>query len=520
MKNKTILNQPIYKVIIVLGILILLNIISIRIFSRVDLTENNIYTLSDASKEMVADLDDIVTVKAYFTEELPAPYNNNRRMLKDMLDEYRAYAGKNIRYEFISPEEEEDKQQLRRKGIQPVDIQVVEEDKVEVKRAFMGVTIQYEDKQEVIPVIKDLSTLEYDISSAIKKLTEDDKKVVAYTTGHGEVKASEMSLALNQLREQYMVDSVDLSAGGPIPPRIKTLLIINPERPFSKDAKYKIDQYLMKGGRIALLNGRLKIDPTLSNPQGQFVDLDFNDMLAHYGIKVNKDAVIDAQCINIMVQRQQGQFNISNQVQFPYIPQISELNEEHVVVNRLNNVILQFPSSIDTSLASQRNIDVEVLATSSEKSGRKTGRVFVQPFYEWTNADFPEKYIPVAAVYGGNFTSFYKGKKPAPEATQSPETRILVVGTGYFMLDQITQRARENLTFFANIVDYLSDDSGLIQIRSKNVSVPPLEEVESGTKKMIKYGNMFVPPIIVIIFGLLRWRRRQSIKKSIEQQLS
>ena len=146
--------QTLFRVLLVFGILILVNFISVRIFSRLDLTKAGVYTLSDASKNLVRNLDDRVTVKAYFTEELPSPYNNNRRQVLDILNEYKAYAKGNLHFEFINPEGEKNEREAQQAGIPPVEVQVVKEDKFEVKRAFLGLVLMYEDKKEILSAVQ------------------------------------------------------------------------------------------------------------------------------------------------------------------------------------------------------------------------------------------------------------------------------------------------------------------------------------------------------------------------------
>jgi len=124
----------------------------------------------------------------------------------------------------------------------------------------------------------------------------------------------------------------------------------------------------------------------------------------------------------------------------------------------------------------------------------------------------------MAAVVSGSFNSYFTGKSLVPQATKSPDTRIVVVGDGDFMKDDFAGN-RGNLTFFINIVDFLADDAGLITIRSKDIAQPPLDQVSDGTKKLLKYGSLFLPPFLVIGYGLLRWRRRVTLKRSLESQL-
>ena len=141
MNTKSLKAQTLSRVGITLAILVLLNLISVRIFGRMDLTKNKLYTLSEASKQFMRNLDDRVTIKAYFTEDLPSPYNMNRREVLDELNDYKAYSRGNLQFEFIDPAGEKAEQEAQQQGVQPVQVQVVKEDKFEVKRAYMGIPL-------------------------------------------------------------------------------------------------------------------------------------------------------------------------------------------------------------------------------------------------------------------------------------------------------------------------------------------------------------------------------------------
>ncbi len=511
--------QTILRVLLVLGILILVNFISVRIFGRLDLTKAGVYTLSDASKNLVRNLDDRITIKAYFTEELPEPYNNNRRAVLDILNDYKAYSKGNLYYEFINPEGEKNEREAQQAGIPPVEVQIVKEDKYEVKRAFLGLVMMYEDKKEVLPVIRNLSSLEYDISSAIKRLTSREKKRIGYTTGHQETALNSMQRASQEINAQYESVPVDLSSNiAEIPQDLATLLIIAPQTKFSDTAKYQIDQYLMHGGKVAFMLNKMNVDLSAQYKVAQSVDIGLEDILENYGIRINDDLVRDEQCANITVMQNQGQFQMRSQIPFPYLPNAVNFDRSNPIVKDLQGLIFYFVSSLDTTPAAKKGLKAEVLVRSSKHSGRQSGFVMVDPFHRYIPEELAESNIPMAAVVSGSFKSFFEGKSLVPHTTKSPDTRIIVVGDGDFMKDDFAGN-RGNMTFFVNIVDFLADDAGLITIRSKDIDQPPLEQVSDGTKKILKYGALILPPFLVIGYGLLRWRRRLALKRSLESQL-
>ena len=525
MNTRTIKSQTIVRVVVALAILILLNIVSVRIFGRLDMTENKLFTLSDASKELMRSLDDKVTVKAYFTEDIPAPYNNNRRVLLDELNEYKAYAQGNFQYEFIDPSGEKGEQEAQQQGIAPVEVQVVKEDKLELKRAYMGLVCLYEDKKEVIPVVQNTSTLEYDISSTVKRLTSHTQKKIGFLTGQGEPELKELSRVQQLIQKQYELTPVDASKGKSVPADIAALFIIAPTNRFSEPEKYQIDQYLMRGGKVAFLLN--KVDANLQNRFGRALELNLDDLLDTYGLRINADLVRDAQCASISIVQSQYGFQMQSQVPFPYLPLVSNFSKGSVMVKDLNGIVMFFVSSIDTVKLGGKGLYGEILLRSSKQSGRGTAPFMFDPLQRYTRDDFSEQGIPLGAIAHGRFKSAFDGK-PAPEDTaagaippsgatiaSSPDTRVILIGDGDFARDQFLGN-RDNLTFFANMVDYLVDDAGLITIRSKDVTMPPLDPVSDGTKRLVKYANLALPPLLVLGYGLVRWRMRRARKKAME----
>lgn len=520
--------QSLVRLAIVAAILILLNIVSIRWFGRIDMTATGQFTLADASKHLMRSLDDRVTVKAYFTEDLPAPYNNHRRMLLDQLNEYRAYGGGNFQFEFIDPAGEKGEQEAQQQGIAPVQVQVVNDDKFEVKRAYMGMVFLYEDRKEVMPVIQNTAGLEYEISSTVKRLTDRTRRKIGFLSGDGMPAIQEFGRAGEVLSKQYEIVPVDATRGNAVPADVAALVIAAPATPLPEHVKFGIDQYVMRGGKVAFLLNR--VDANLQQQMGRALDLNMDDMLARYGLRVNADLVRDEQCAAVTIMQQQFGFNVQSQVPFPYLPLVNAFDQENMMVKDLRNVILFFASSIDTAGAAGLGLRARVLATTSDVSGRQTGFFMFDPLQQYSRDQFAEQAIPLAAVVEGSFTSLYAGRPapadttpgsvppPAEILTRSPETRIVLVGDGDFIRDQFSGGSRDNITFLANMVDYLVDDAGLITIRTKVGSFPPLDPVSDATKRAVKYGTLAVPPLLVLAYGILRWRMRQARKKALEVQ--
>ncbi len=511
-------NSLYVKIGVVLLILILVNVVSVRLFSRIDLTSQGLYSLSDASVKLAKNLDDVVTVKGYFSEDLPAPYNNVRRSVLDLLNEYRAYAGKNLQIEFLDPSDPETASEAQAEGIPPLEAQVVEKDKLEVKKVYMGLVFRYEDKKETIPVVKNLSSLEYDISSAIKKLTQKKKKKIGYVQGFGEIDLKSVKPIITKLEKSYDVKAVDLSKSNSVDDDISVLLVLNPTESYSDSAKNALDAFVARGGKLAVMTGKIAFPEDLSSLVGRPKNLNLDDLFANWGFAINQDLVRDAKCATVGVVRQSGGFSIQTRVPFPYLVQCVNFNPDNMIVKDLHNVVLQFCSSIDTSLASSKNIKATVLITSSDRSGRETSNFSLNPFARYPLSAMSEKNIPLAVLFEGSFKSLGYGKNPEIKTQKSPKTSVLVVGSGLFFHGRYAM-SPDNQIFLLNAIDYLADDSGLIAIRSKNVSTPSIEEVSDATRNLVKYGDMFLPPILIILIGLFRWRRKVSVKKQLEERL-
>ncbi|HMK39725.1 MAG TPA: hypothetical protein VK569_10315, partial [Bacteroidota bacterium] len=212
----------------------------------------------------------------------------------------------------------------------------------------------------------------------------------------------------------------------------------------------------------------------------------------------------------------------------PYLPLVSNFSKGNAMVKDLQGLILFFASSVDTERTGALGLTGEILMRSSKQSGRLSGMFMYDPLQHYLRSDFTESGIPLAAIVQGRFTSLYQGKGvpqdtsagalPAASAplVTSPETRIVLVGDGDFARDEYIGGNRDNVTFFANMIDYLVDDAGLITIRTKEAANPPLDPVADATKKILKYSVMGLPPLLVVAYGLFRWRMRKARKKGME----
>lgn len=537
MNKKDIKKDILIKVAIIIGIVIVINVISKRVFTRVDLTKNRTYTLSTISKDIVKNLGDKLVIKAYFSDNLPAPYNNLRRNVQDILNDYRSYSNGNLNYEFLNPtgdsEQGEMEKEATKFGIQPVQIQVVDNDKLEVKKAFLGLVFLYQGKQEVIPVVQSIGNIEYDITNMIKKLTTEKKKKVGFLQGHGEYDYTKFNQINSILSSQYDVVKVDLSKYNPVPQDVDVLIVMGPKSEFPESHKFLLDQYIMRGGNIAWLIN--KVVPNFQQQMviGDVVKLNLDDLFENYGIVINNDLIRDLQCSAVQVQSQIG---IPISINYPFFPNITNINQDNPSFKNIQSVILSFVSSLDITQAAAKNIVATPLLTTSNKSGKSEG-FFILNLEQFQNmtkkaADtlFNQKGYVVGAIYSGKFNSFYKGKEIPVDTTKdagtytgqrldfsAKDSKQIAIGDGDFANEE-QRPPKDNILFFVNMVDYLADDVGLSQIRGKDSSEAPIEETSDATKKFVKYFNLIVPPGIVFLVGFFIWNKRKLRKKNLQSK--
>lgn len=504
---------------LIVGILVNLNVLATQGVWRFDLTENNRYTLSAASRDIARGLDDPVTVRAYFSDDLPPQLARAEEQLRNLLDEFRAYAGGNLEYEFVNPNESDETERAAQEaGIRPVMIDVRERDQMTQRRAYLGAVFRYGEQREVVPVIRPGAALEYTIASTVKQLTAERKPQVGLLQGHGEPSQQAMPQLMQELRKRYRVTTVSGIDTAGVPPETEVLLVVAPSQPLSTDELVAIDQYIMRGGRAVFALNRVRTN--LQFGTGRPLETGLETLLARYNLPVNPTLVRDQNATTVQVSRQQGPFNVINQIRYPYIPQITTF-ADHPVTTGLETVSMEFVSSIDTTQADSSQT-LTVLARSSARAGEARGMFNLDPMREWTAADFSAAGIPVAALIEGPFSSAYADVDTvAVDVTEGQPTALAVIGDGDFIVNGEGQQQQllpeDNVSLMLNSIDYLADDTGLIALRTKGVTNRPLAVLEASTRTLLKYLNVFVPILLVVGYGVVRYQRRQARRRAWQE---
>jgi gliding-associated putative ABC transporter substrate-binding component GldG len=580
METKKISNstQLIVYALVILGFIAVINYLSTMMFVRADLTEKKIYSISRASKNIIKKLDDIVSVKVYFSKNLPVNLKTLQADVRDMLSEYKAYAGKNLRITYEDPtKSEEEKRKVVQMGIPELQMQSFEKDKAQIINGFMGIAVLYGDKKEVMPVVQDLKNLEYDLTQAIQKVSRKENPklgIVKIDTlpyfppqynqrqmpNSPEEMHEKYKPIFENLEKNYSLEVIDAANGNPIDTTLKTLIIPGGSN-FTNRSLFEIDQYFMKGGNLIVFADAMKISMqygVMAAPQSPGI----LRLLEHYGAKVENILVCDAACGQVQIPQKVGPFQMNVAMNYPYFVRVirEDLNPDNPAVASLGEMILPWVSPIKllvpekTSAISKKaakdtsGVKATVLITSSKKSWRVGGNYDLNPQQKWSVPTEGFQQSDLAVYLNGNFKSYFVGKTippvKEPDATASDSLKkialstpdstaknrtivtgnknrhLVVVGESGLLTQQFS--APGNIAFLLNAADWLSVDENLISVRTRTmidrtVQKDYLKE-GSSTSNFVRYLNILLMPVLIIITGLMIFFRRREMGVSVSAE--
>lgn len=479
--------------LLILGILLFANLVSEQYFFRIDLTEDKQYTLSDATKGIMKSLENPITVKAYFSENLPPDIAKTKNDFEEYLIEYARNSDDNLVYTFINPNEnEEAEREAIEAGINPVMINVREKDQMKQQKAFLGAVIELEDQKEVIPFMQPGTPLEYKLSSSIKKITIAHKPEIGLMEGYGQATLADLTQVKTALDVLYNFKSTNVNDS--IYKNVKTLAIVRPTDTINDANFNQLDKFLESGGNLFIALNRVTGD--LSKSYGSTLSTGLEKWLQEKGLEVRSDFVIDAQCASVGVQQKQGLFNFTSNVSFPYIPIVNQF-ADHPVTKGLDAVIMQFASSLKFT-AKDSLTTFKPLVFSSKKSATLQSPQYFNIQKQWTESDFTSPNQVLAGVLEQTHAN-------------NNHSKIFVVADGDFPINDKQQQLQPgNINLMVNAIDWLSDDTGLIELRNKGVTYRPIDKLEDNTKTTLKYLNFLLPILLVVLYGVIRMQVNKS----------
>ena len=568
-KRKNLKKSQLVSFFITLVLIVVINVIGSYLFTRFDLTSEKRYTLSNTTKEALRNLDDYVYFKVYLEGDFPAGFKKLRRETKEMLDEFRAYS-KYIDYEFINPSASNDRTELNEQykllyqsGLNPTDLTVQNSDgSVKQMIIWPGALVSYRNDTEIaIDLLESqlgqsseaalnasMQNLEFKLLDAIKKVTRQQKPQIAFIEGHGELTENEVYDITQTLKRNYHVTRGEIAgkvdalmrrsepdAKGEIKTSLNydAIVIAKPTEPFDEKDKFLIDQYIMHGGKVLWL-----VEPVMATMDsltaqestiGVDQDLNLDDMLFKYGVRLNRNLLLDLNCAALPIKT--GQVAGQAQLEFYrwfYFPLVQAASN-HPMVRNMNSIKLDFVSSIDAT-TSEGNIVKTPLLKTSDYTKISGAPVFISLAMLKQTPDkrmFPSKGQNVAYLLKGTFPSLYANRitaeieesKEMKFLSESKPTAMIVVADGDIIRNQIDIRTRKplplgydqytqntygNKEFIENAISYLVDGEGLIDIRSREFKVRLLDPDKIVNQRLRwQLVNILVPTGLVVILGLI-----------------
>ena len=547
--------------------LIVVNYIVSQFHFRLDLTKEKRYSITQPTRELLKDLDEPVEIQVFLAGDLSAGYKKLGNAAEELLTEFRSYADRNVQFRFVQPGKGLSDtlryqlyDSLGRLGIGPVPDRSVSEDQdaQSERLVFPSAIAKYKDYELPINLLSSKSgmseeatlnysenLLEYKFAEAIHKLTRKSVPVIAYAVGNGEPLNPTVNDLFNTLRNNYRLGVLDLKNGYIDADSVSALMIVKPSTGFSDIEKLKIDQYIMQGGKVMWFIDKVYAEfDSLLRAQSDFVAFDKNlnleDQLFRYGVRINTDLVQDLKCARQpLVVGNVGNQPQVQRVPFPYYPLLAgPPNQPSVITKNVGDVLSVFPSSIDTVQAP--GITKTILLSTDTNSRRLSTPAIVSLQSIKSEDDFQlfrNSFIPVAVLLEGKFTSLFRnrltkelgdslaryhsktfageGVKESKQIVVSDADLItnVVSGTdgpmpmGVQLFENYQFANRE---FFMNCVDYLVSDRNILVARNKEFSLRLLDrEKVRDKKRLIQTANLSLPVLLVVIFALIYFAVRK-----------
>lgn len=534
--------------------LVALNVIAQYVYTRFDFTKEKKFTLTDKTKSLLQKNTKPITVTVFLDGDLPAAFKRLRTSTKDILTEYKSYSKAEIKLIFVDPlanvpQSEQDTviNNLYQNGIEPTNLNIKTDNGFTQKIVFPIALIECDGRQMPVKLLQNLDAsgnyeenlnnsiqnLEYTLTSSLKKVITNNNPRIGFTEGNGELTDLQLYDAMNTLSESYEVGRVNLStidkAGLD---KLKLLIVAKPKKAFTEAEKYKINYFVMNGGRLVWCLDQVSADlDSLKGSKQQMVfnnKLNVDDMLFMYGARINYNVIADANCAEIPLSM--GSIGGQSQIQMApwiYYP-ILMPDTANSLVKNIDGIRSEFTSTVDT--IGVKNVKKQVvLRTSNFNKVYVTPKMFsLQMVAEQPNPkEFANAQQNVGVLLEGVFPSVF-ANRPLPQGITAPFTvvasskpsKMIVIGDGDIFKNQIsgkdgspfplgfdryTQRNFGNKALLLNIVDYFTDDDNLIDLRNKELKIRLLDKTRLRTEKNTwQLVNVALPLALLICFAIFQ----------------
>ena len=542
-----------------LVVIFLLNFLGQLFFERFDLTSEKRYSISDATKSLLAEVDDVVFARVYLDGELPPDYRKLQTAVKEMLDEFRAYNSK-IQYEFSDPSAGDDEEErikryrkLTEEGLQYTNIRIQEAGEFSEKVLFPGAMVAYGEKEIPVQLLKGLSgasdeemvnasiqKIEYELASALKKLITNQDKKIGFLEGQSEYEELKVADLAYTLDEYYTVNRLRMDQQLGALDDYDALIIAGPDSSFDERDKFIIDQFVMRGGKLLILVDGVRASMDSVQATGMDVSVpksvNLEDMLFRYGVRINPNLIMDMQALPIpVVTGMMGTQARQELYPWYYFPMILP-KENHPIVKNLDGIASKFASSIDT--IGRKGIRKTILLQTSvySKLVNAPSRISLNILRQKPQQEnFNSGPQALAVLLEGEFESVFNNRMPQQLLSNtdidfkgiSVPNKMIVISDGdiirndvslerqeFFPLgsDKYLQKVHANKEFLMNSIDYMLDDSGLIELRSKELKMRLLDQQKASSARFNwQLFNMSLPLLLIWLMGLalFAWKRNK-----------
>lgn len=533
-----------------------MNFIGQQFFFRLDLTEEKRYTMSGATRQLLTNLKQPITVTVYLSGDFPPAFRRLQQAVRETLTEMQVYGGSNLNYVFIDPSaagtekgRNQYYQTLFKKGLTPTNLGANENGKRVEKIIFPWATVSAGGKEQQVLLLRgnqaapsdvrlnqSIEGLEYELASAIRKLSPGKRKLIGVVEGHGELSNAEAGDLVGSLSQYYDVYRVDLSKVRDLR-ALSAIIVAKPTTAYTEPEKFKLDQFVTQGGNALFFVDAMRVNldsaartGMLSFPQPVGLD----DLLFKYGVRVNADLILDLNSGVIpLVTGKEGNKPKVEPMPWQFYPLVNNFSS-HPITRNLDAVYTKFVSTIDTVKAT--GIRKTPLLFTSRYSRVLPSPVPVNLNDARLQPDrklYRDKFEPVGYLLEGQFRSLY-ANRTQPGTTQfqpatSPQakpSKVLVVSDGDFVrseldpktgrpfrlgFDRLANTEFANRELVLNAVDYMLDETGLIGVRSKQVTLRPLDKLKViEQRRTWQLLNLVAPLVLLGVFGAVRaWRRKR-----------
>ena len=485
--------------------LVAIYMLSAQYTFRVDATDDQLYSLSPYTKELIQQLKKPIRLNLYMTDHVPSHIQPIRQHIQDILFGYQIHSNGIIRFETFKPDMDSLlRVQANQWGIPTIQFNQIKQDQNVVVDGMMGIGLFYNDKVEVIPIVESLESLEYEVTLAIRRLIiEEPKAVTIISTSMSNILTQYQRL-ISELEKRYIVNKMTFDQLSNTL-NAQTVVMLDPPH-LTRRQLYTIDQYIMTNGRLLVLADHIK---TNMRNQVPIKPTNLNEILSQYGVEINTDLVVDPEAA-------QATFLARNKpisMRYPLWPKLQkELYANHPVMAGIGSVQLPWASSL--SHTPPRNYDSHsiILAKSSMKSWTITDVSNVSPRQTFSTNQATQSH-PMIIQLSGSFLSAFNPEisgwiDPESHLWKSPDTLITVIGDSQLIADAYVNQFPDNLNVVLGLIDQKTLDESIIDIQNRSQKDRSLRSRSAAEKiGAISLAYLGVPMLIIAMAGLRRWRR-------------